>query len=181
MPKESKTSTPVSTNRGGIPEGVHRFRIIDFEEREGGSGFPYWMFVCEIVEGPAAGERIWTNVSHSPRAKFKMDEFLDAMDEPEGKKVFGEDFLGRTFRGKVVKESRTADDGATRMQAAIAEFLGDSGKKAAAAKATPKPARPGGPRQPRKPVQVEESGDNTTANTEPNGDSAIEAGDEPPF
>lgn len=95
-------STPVDTARATLSEGVHRARVVDWDEKMGGSGFPYWAFTLEIQEGqPWDGTRLYTNISHSPKARFKMDEWLDAFRQAEGTQVYAEQFVGKYLRVNV--------------------------------------------------------------------------------
>jgi hypothetical protein len=105
--KPSYKSTAVDTTRTSIaPEGIHRLRVTDFEEKLGGSGYPYWAFTCIIDEGSDWDEAmIWHNVSLSPQARFKMDEWLDSFGIPEGQNKHGEEFLGLNFRAKLVHDT----------------------------------------------------------------------------
>jgi len=101
MPKTYE-STAVKTDRSSmLPEGVHRVRVVDFEEKMGGSGYPYWAFTLEITGSDWEGQTLWNNVSLSPQARFKMDEWLDGFSTPEGETVHGEEFLGKYCRVKI--------------------------------------------------------------------------------
>lgn len=97
-------STPVDTTRTSmLAEGIHELRVVDFDENMGGSGYPYWSFTLEVNEGgPWDGFVLWTNISLSPKARFKMDEWLDAFSIPEGEEAFAETFVGKRLRATIV-------------------------------------------------------------------------------
>lgn len=95
----------VSTDRtgGNIPEGVHLFRVTESEDKDGPSA-PYWNFTMECANGPFEGSMIWAIISHSQAARFRMEEWLDAFQVPEGLEVDGDYFIGRTCRVKIKHE-----------------------------------------------------------------------------
>lgn len=95
----------VNTDRTGgiIPEGVHRFRVVEAEDKDGPAA-PYWKFTLECIGGPFEGSMVWDNVSHSQAARFRMEDWLDAFNVPEGIDVDGDYFVGRTLRVKIKHE-----------------------------------------------------------------------------
>jgi len=113
--------TSITTDRVGgmVPEGVHPFNVVEFDERAGPSG-DYWNFTCEIGAGsPFAGQRCWVVISLSAQSRWKAEQWLDCFEIPEGMEIDGEDFVGLSFRGKVIHE--VGKDSKTR--AKIDEFL----------------------------------------------------------
>lgn len=95
------TSIDLTRTAGPIPEGVHRFRVVACEEKEGPSG-PYWNLTCEVVgEQQYEGQRVWHTVSLVPAARWKLEEFLDAINAPESGAMDGNDTLGAFFMGQV--------------------------------------------------------------------------------
>ena len=124
--------TAINTTRkaGAIPEGVHRFKIVDYEEREGPKG-AYWAYTMEVEENsPFDGQNVWTNISLSDAARWKLEEFLDALQIDEGVQITGDAFLGQCLRGEIVHDEYTVtnDEGnkETRRRSAISTFLPDS-------------------------------------------------------
>lgn len=139
-------STPLSSARGSVlPEGIHVFKVIDFEEKMGGSGYPYWAFTAEVQGGDWEGQTCWINISHSPGARFRVDQWLDAFKVPEDAgEVYGEEFIGKTFRGKV--EHREFNG---QIRPNVTDVLPTgSGKAQIAGKAKPVPRKPGKPKEP---------------------------------
>lgn len=88
-------------------EGVHTFKITKSEEKgPGASGFPYWNFSLQCVdEGPDKGQMVWAVVSLAPQARFKLDQFLDAVGAPESGSVSHENFIGKTLRCSIKWDS----------------------------------------------------------------------------
>lgn len=146
--EEDEGSVRVSTTRVGnaLPNGIHRFQVVDTETRTGPSG-PYWNFTCEVASGPFEGQRVWTIVSHSQQSRFKMDEWLDAFDIPEDEEVDDTDFQGSYFRGEV----KDGIDKNGKKKSNIVSFLPDEEPKK---KSAPKV---------RKAQPVEEEDDDDTA------------------
>jgi hypothetical protein len=102
-----KTPTPISLSRtaGALPEGVHSFRIVEVEEREGPSEWPYLNVTMEVEEGSDYdGQRVWATVSLSPKARWKLEEFLDAVQAPEEGELYGDDFVGVRVRTTIIHE-----------------------------------------------------------------------------
>lgn len=138
MAKKEYETSAVDTTRGSImPEGIHRFLVTDIKEELGGSGFPYWAFTLILDEGSQwDGDMVWENISHSPKARFKMDEWLDAFAIPEGKKSHGEDFIGKHVRAKVIHGEYQG-----RKRAELDTYILDSGKKKKRGKMKPLPQK----------------------------------------
>jgi hypothetical protein len=93
----------------GLPSlGTHLFKVakVRQSETEGGSGFHYWMVGCVIQDkGPDQGKEVLHILSLSPGARFKIDEFLDAVNAPKNGSASGEQFIGKTFRAEVVHDT----------------------------------------------------------------------------
>lgn len=85
----------------GLPSlGMHTFKLIRFSEEEGTNG-PYWRFICQVQDGPDQGKEVMLSLSHSQAARWKMDEFLDAVEAPEKGAASGERFVGSLFRATI--------------------------------------------------------------------------------
>lgn len=91
-----------------IPSGVYKLVATDFEEREGPAA-PYIAYTFEVDEGEHSGRKLWTNLSMSPKAAFKVKEFCIAMGEDPS--TLTDDFefdpevyLGVQCRALVVQE-----------------------------------------------------------------------------
>jgi hypothetical protein len=89
--------------QSSVPEGMHVFVITDVDVTMPDSGHPNWKFTLELREGqPTDGQTMLYNVSHSPAARWKAEEFLDATKAPDGNQdVSMYDFIGQTVRGTV--------------------------------------------------------------------------------
>lgn len=86
--------------------GVHLFKITKFEEKEGQQA-PQWMFtcVCQDADPDNKGKTMTAFISLSEKARFMMDQFLDAVDAPNTHgTITGESFVNSTFRGLVLDD-----------------------------------------------------------------------------
>lgn len=100
------TSVNLERQNSVVSEGTHTFKIESSEEKMGGSGFPYWNFRLKCVdEGPDKGQAVWAMISLSPAARFKLDQFLDAVGAPTKGTISHEHFVGKTLRATVKWET----------------------------------------------------------------------------
>ncbi|MBT9132513.1 MAG: hypothetical protein DDT33_01031 [Firmicutes bacterium] len=81
-----------------LPAGVYPITVVDYEENEGPAGI-YFALTLEVTEGPYANRKLWTNLSLSPKAAWKLQEALIAFGhsakELEGEFEFDPDaYLG---------------------------------------------------------------------------------------
>lgn len=97
------TSIDLERKNSLVSEGVHTFKIASSEEKgPGASGFMYWNFRMTCIDkGPDEGQAVWTMLSLSPQARFKLDQFLDAVEAPQSGTVSHENFVGKTLRAKI--------------------------------------------------------------------------------
>jgi hypothetical protein len=103
---DERTKTRVDLDRisGPITEGLHKFRIVGIEQREGQAA-PYFSVQMECVDkGNDEGKLVWDNVSLSPAARWKMEQFLDAMGAPATGEVFFEDYEGEYVQASVIHD-----------------------------------------------------------------------------
>lgn len=86
-----------------LPQGVYRVVIEKVTELDGPSGFPYFNLRCSaITNGEKWPEAIWEKVSLSPKARFRVDDWLDALEiENVDQDLPPEYFQGKSFWAKV--------------------------------------------------------------------------------
>lgn len=113
-----------------VTEGIHPFKIVSGEEAEGPKG-PYWKFNCTCLTPGEEGKNVFTIVSLSPQARWRLEIFLDAVAAPSSGAATIDKFVGRQFRAKVTHEMYEG-----RTQARLADmFPMTSGKVAPASPA----------------------------------------------
>jgi hypothetical protein len=68
-----------------MPAGVYEAVVttIRESEEEGRSGYPYSIVEMTVKEGEFENRKLWLNLSHSPKAAFKVKEFLLSVGESE--------------------------------------------------------------------------------------------------
>ncbi len=93
-------STPMKYRRG-ISDGIHTFRLTEFSEQMGGSGHPYWRYNMVCVDKEDKDQSVTLFVSLSPAARFKQEEFLDAVGAPDEGQGYGEAFEGKLVRAEI--------------------------------------------------------------------------------
>lgn len=86
-----------------ISKGVHNFKIKKSEEKLGkDSKEPYWNFQLECTDkGPDEGLVIFLMISLTAAARFKLDQFLDAIGAPGEGSIDHPQCVGKTFRAEV--------------------------------------------------------------------------------
>jgi len=129
-----------------VAEGDHLMRVVDVSEsqKEGPSGYGYWRFDLEIVGkgDPDLSQRMPLILSKSPGARWKIDEFLDAVEAPTSGDVSPFDFVGKVLgtvvehdkdkRGRLranIKVMLPVTAGAVKKQAVPDDFAEDIGAK----------------------------------------------------
>lgn len=90
-----------------VSEGVHTFKVTKSEEKiSQQSGAPYWNFTCSCTdEGPDKGTNAFLIISLQEQARFKMDQFLDAINAPESGSIDHTHCVGKTFKAEIVWET----------------------------------------------------------------------------
>lgn len=86
-----------------VNEGVHKFKITNIEEKQGPSGYPYWILSLFIVRGvnDDEGNSFTDMLPLSPKARFRQVQFLDAVEAPKRGRATMESFIGKKAWGKV--------------------------------------------------------------------------------
>jgi len=68
-----------------IPAGAYPIVVSSLKqsEEDGPSGYPYIIVEMTVAEGDFENRKLWTNLSMSPKAAFKVKEFLLAVGVSE--------------------------------------------------------------------------------------------------
>jgi hypothetical protein len=127
------TTIDLERNSGLPSEGQHVFKVIRASEEVGASG-PYWRYVLQVQDGDEKGREMLLQLSLSPQARWKMDQFLDGMKAARKGSASMEEFVGKSLIGNVVHEPY---EGVNR--AALSEMLPYEGSapRPTATKTTP--------------------------------------------
>lgn len=99
------------TRKSGAPTlGIHTFRVERVREDEGDAG-PYFGLSCVCQDaGDDQGKEVYHILSLSPTSRFRMDEFLDAINAPKKGKGSKDIFQGKVFRGEVIIDEYQGKD-----------------------------------------------------------------------
>jgi hypothetical protein len=101
----SETQVDLGRKNSVMSEGVHTLKIVKSEEKQGPKG-PYWNFQLNCTDkGPDDGLSTWLTVSLAEAARWKLDQFLDAVGAPDKGSVSHGNFVGKTLRAKMVWET----------------------------------------------------------------------------
>jgi hypothetical protein len=86
-----------------VSKGVHTFKITKSEEKIGKeSKEPYWNFQLSCQdEGPDKGLTVFLMISLTPAARFKVDQFLDAIGAPGEGSIDHPQCVGKTLRSEI--------------------------------------------------------------------------------
>lgn len=79
----------------GIEVGSYAFRIVNVEDKMGPSGFPYLILSLMSITKGSAGIQHSEMVSLSPKAKFRLVQFLDSIKAPPKGKMNSTELIGK--------------------------------------------------------------------------------------
>ena len=129
------TTFDFERNSGVMAEGIHYFRLTAVEEKDGPKA-TYFEYTCTCEErSEDNGKELPLRLSLSAAARWKLDEFLDAVGAAASGEGKPEQFLGLVIRGSVVHAEYEG-----RLKAEIAQALpSDMAQVAAPAPVVPAP------------------------------------------
>lgn len=93
-----------------IADGIKRVKIISVDEKYGPSGYPYLTFQLEVSRGPERGLTFSDRLSLSPQARFRVNQFLDAIAAPETGSADSADFVNKYAWADVAVEANEGYD-----------------------------------------------------------------------
>jgi len=97
------SESTVSLKRGPVAAGFHYARLTEMIQKTGPKG-DYWEYTVVVEEtSPDNGRELPLRISLTPAARWKMDEFLDAVEAaPEGE-ARGSQYLGKLIKVHVLE------------------------------------------------------------------------------
>lgn len=101
---EQNTETAIDLERTAnlpVSEGVHTFVIIEETETMGPSGYAYWAFTCVPETSGEENKTARFGVSTGATSRWRMEQFLDAVNAPKAGAAKIHQFHGRRFRATV--------------------------------------------------------------------------------
>lgn len=106
----------IKLDRAPLAPGTYPVRIQSVEEKMGKSGFPYINLELDVLDEEtykSTDNLVWDIISKSPKSRFIMNSFLDAMKAPTEGEISNRSLRGkrlwvsldkRTYQGKTSME-----------------------------------------------------------------------------
>ena len=106
----------IKLDRSPLAPGTYPVRIQSVEEKMGKSGFPYINLELDVLDEEtykSTDNLVWDIISKSPKSRFIMNSFLDALQAPTEGEITNRSLRGkrlwvnldkRTYQGKVSME-----------------------------------------------------------------------------
>lgn len=90
-----------------VPDGIYKLRITETEDRTSAAGNPYVNLTCEILDsaGKPTGNILWHTLTMTPKAKFMVGRFLDAVGAPLTGTISSRSLKNKTLWAKVGKDT----------------------------------------------------------------------------
>ena len=130
-------------NFEALPAGIYSVAIVDMEEvNSSPSGFPYFKVTMEILDGEFANRRLWSNLSLSPKAAWKLQEALLAFGESSDDLVAEFEFDPEKYLGVECKVSVSQTNYEGRLGNAVDNFLPNDEDRPVVAASRPKLGKP---------------------------------------
>lgn len=125
MPDTNATLDLTRQPKELVSMGLHVIRVKTAEARTSKAGNATINFRCEILgeRDPDKGKALFLNFTLLPQSRWVLDKFLDAIKAPMTGKMDIQTFVGCRLRVQVVHEERKMDDGSTKQQERVIEFL----------------------------------------------------------
>lgn len=82
-----------------LTPGTYKVRIVEAEPKQGEKG-PYLKLTLDVVDAnnKKTDHRVWDNISFAKKARFKVNQFLDALEMPNEKSsVSYRSLIGKTL------------------------------------------------------------------------------------
>lgn len=95
----------IVNDRAEVAPGMHYARLLEVVEKQGPKG-EYWQYTLTVEEeGRDNGKELAYRVSLSPSARWKVNEFLDAVGAPQEGTTKPDTYLGTMVKVHVVEGS----------------------------------------------------------------------------
>jgi hypothetical protein len=92
---------------GVLSDGVYKIRITETEDRTSAAGNAYVNLTCTVLDdmGKDSGVTIWHTLTMTPKSRFMIGQFLDAIGAPATGSINSRSFKGKTFWAQVGKDT----------------------------------------------------------------------------
>ena len=92
---------------GLLEDGIYKLRVKETEDRTSAAGNPYVNLTCEVLDnnGRPTETTLWNTLTMTPKAKFMVSKFLDAIQAPAEGSISSRSLRGKTFWAKVGRQT----------------------------------------------------------------------------
>lgn len=92
---------------GLLPDGVYKIRITETEDRTSAAGNPYVNLTCTVLDemGKDTGTTIWHTLTMTPKSRYMVSAFMDAIKAPATGSISSRALKGKTFWAQVGKDT----------------------------------------------------------------------------
>jgi hypothetical protein len=90
-----------------LADGIYKVRIMETEDRTSAAGNPYVNLTCDVLDeaGKSTGNTIWHTLTMTPKAKFMVGRFLDAVGAPLTGSLNSRSLKNKTLWAKIGKDT----------------------------------------------------------------------------
>jgi hypothetical protein len=92
---------------GVLNDGIYKIRVTETEDRTSAAGNAYVNLTCTVLDdmGKDSGITIWHTLTMTPKSRFMVSQFLDAIGAPPTGSMNSRSFKGKTFWAQVGKDT----------------------------------------------------------------------------
>jgi len=92
---------------GLLQDGVYLCRVTEVEDRTSQKGNAYVNLTCEVLDDHKreTGNTIWHTLTMTPKAKFMVSKFLDAVGAPKEGNLNSRSLKGKLFWAEIGKDT----------------------------------------------------------------------------
>lgn len=92
---------------GLLPDGIYRIRVTETEDRTSQAGNAYVNLTCEVLDdmGKSTDVVIWHTLTMTPKARFMVGKFMDAIGAPTTGTMNSRSLKGKQFWAQVGKDT----------------------------------------------------------------------------
>jgi len=98
----------ISLDRVGLLEdGIYKVRVTETEDRTSAAGNPYVNLTCDVLNDmdKSTGTTVWHTLTMTPKSKFMVSKFMDAIGAPPTGSINSRSLKGKTFWAQIGKDT----------------------------------------------------------------------------
>lgn len=92
---------------GLLADGIYLLRVTDTEDRTSAAGNAYVNLTCDVLDenGKGTGNTIWHTLTMTPKARFMVSKFMDAIGAPKEGTLNSRSLKGKKFWAQVGRDT----------------------------------------------------------------------------